>query len=123
MPIVRHSAKTAKKAARVDRAKIGATTEQDIARQRAADDTPDAAKLKLRRVVPAGAVDVAAIRAETGLSQDEFSARYGFSKRTVQEWEQFRKRPTGPARALLTVIQRYPREVARALRAEMPDKG
>lgn len=60
-------------------------------------------------------LDVAAIRAGTGLSQEEFAARYRFSKRTLQEWEQGRKRPTGAARSLLAVIRRHPKKVAKAL--------
>jgi putative transcriptional regulator len=60
-------------------------------------------------------LDVAAIRARTGLSQEEFAARYRFSKRTLQEWEQGRKRPTGAARSLLAIIRRHPKKVARAL--------
>jgi DNA-binding XRE family transcriptional regulator len=60
-------------------------------------------------------LDVAAIRARTGLSQEEFAARYRFSKRTLQEWEQGRKRPTGAARSLLAVIRRHPKKVAKAL--------
>jgi Helix-turn-helix domain len=65
-----------------------------------------------------GAIDVAAIRAKTGLSQEAFAARYGFSKRTLQEWEQHRKRPTGAARSLLMVIRRHPKKVAKALQRD-----
>lgn len=65
-----------------------------------------------------GAIDVAAIRAKTGLSQEAFAKRYGFSKRTLQEWEQHRKRPTGAARSLLMVIRRHPKKVARALQRD-----
>lgn len=65
-----------------------------------------------------GALDVAQIRAKTGLSQAAFAARYGFSKRTLQEWEQHRKRPTGAARSLLLVIRRHPKKVARALQSD-----
>ena len=66
-----------------------------------------------------GAIDVAAIRAKTGLSQEAFAARYGFSKRTLQEWEQHRKRPTGAARSLLMVIRRHPKKVAKALQRDV----
>jgi DNA-binding XRE family transcriptional regulator len=60
-------------------------------------------------------LDVTAIRIKTGLSQEEFADRYRFSKRTLQEWEQGRKRPTGAARSLLAVIRRHPKKVAKAL--------
>ena len=62
-------------------------------------------------------VDVSAIRQKTGLSQFEFAQRYGFSARTLQEWEQGRAQPDGAVRAYLTVIARNPEAVARALTA------
>jgi len=60
-------------------------------------------------------VDVAAIRKRLGLSQGEFAARFGFKLDAVQNWEQGRRRPEGPARALLRVIEREPAAVLRAL--------
>lgn len=62
-----------------------------------------------------GAVDVKAIRGRTGLSQDAFAARYGFSAGAVRDWEQGRKPPEPTARVLLTVIDREPDAVQRAL--------
>jgi putative transcriptional regulator len=58
------------------------------------------------------------IRERTGLSQSDFARRYGFSKRTLQEWEQMRREPTGAARVLLTIIERIPKQVERALKDE-----
>jgi len=60
-------------------------------------------------------VDVAAIRARLGLSQSEFAERFGFTLDAVQNWEQGRRRPDGPARAFLRVIEREPEAVQRAL--------
>ena len=60
-------------------------------------------------------VDVKAIRARLGLSQAEFSRRYGVSQRSLQEWEQGRRRPEGAVRAYLTVIQRNPKVVEETL--------
>jgi putative transcriptional regulator len=60
-------------------------------------------------------LDVRAIRAKTKLSQSQFASRFGFSVRTLQEWEQRREVPTGAARALLKVIAHDPEAVARAL--------
>jgi putative transcriptional regulator len=60
-------------------------------------------------------VDVKAIRSRLGLSQAEFSRRYGVSQRSLQEWEQGRRRPDGAVRAYLTVIQRNPKAVEEAL--------
>ncbi|MFI4987384.1 MAG: helix-turn-helix domain-containing protein [Alphaproteobacteria bacterium] len=60
-------------------------------------------------------VDVVAIRKRLGLSQGEFAARFGFKLDALQNWEQGRRRPEGPARALLRVIEREPEAVQRAL--------
>lgn len=62
-------------------------------------------------------LDVRAIRKKIGLSQEEFARHFGVSKRTVQDWEQCRRRPAGPSRALLVVIEREPEAVRRALSA------
>ena len=61
-------------------------------------------------------VDVAAIRKRTGLSQDGFARRYGFSLHAVRDWEQRRRNPEAAARTLLVVIDREPQAVERALR-------
>ena len=52
---------------------------------------------------------VAGTRLKTGLSQARFAALLGVSKRTLQQWEQGRRKPTGAARALLKVVERHPR--------------
>ena len=62
-------------------------------------------------------LDVKAIRSKIGMSQEEFARHFGVSKRTVQDWEQRRRRPAGPSRALLVVIEREPEAVRRALSA------
>jgi putative transcriptional regulator len=53
--------------------------------------------------------DVPTIRQRTGLSQSAFAALLGVSVRTLQDWEQGRRHPTGPALALLRVADRHPR--------------
>lgn len=60
-------------------------------------------------------VDVRAIRQRMGLSQNAFAARFGFSAAAVKDWEQHRRRPEAAARTLLTVIDREPAAVERAL--------
>ena len=60
-------------------------------------------------------VDVKAVRKRLGLSQTAFAARFGVSIGTLRDWEQKRRRPEGPARVLLTVIDREPKAVDRAL--------
>ena len=61
-------------------------------------------------------VDVAATRKRTGLSQDRFAKRFGFSAAAVRVWEQRRRWPDAAARTLLIVIDREPQAVERALR-------
>lgn len=63
-------------------------------------------------------VDVRAIRQRMGLSQNAFAARFGFSASAVKDWEQNRRRPEAAARTLLTVIDREPAAVERALANE-----
>ncbi len=53
--------------------------------------------------------DVASIREKTGLSQSHFAALLGVSVRTLQDWEQGRRAPSGAARTLLLVADRNPR--------------
>jgi putative transcriptional regulator len=60
-------------------------------------------------------VDVRAIRKRLGLSQREFAARFGFRLDSIQHWERRGRRPVGAARAFLTVIDREPEAVKRAL--------
>jgi putative transcriptional regulator len=60
-------------------------------------------------------VDVKSIRTRLGLSQPEFSLRFGFDVRAVQDWEQKRRQPERAARVLLTVIDHEPEAVIRAL--------
>ena len=63
-------------------------------------------------------LDVRAIRQKIRMSQEEFARHFGVNKRTVQDWEQGRRHPSGPARALLVVIDREPEAVYRALGAQ-----
>ena len=52
---------------------------------------------------------VASIRESTGLSQSRFAQLLGVSTRTLQEWEQGRRAPSGAARTLLTIAAKNPR--------------
>lgn len=52
---------------------------------------------------------VANIRERAGLSQSEFARLIGVSIRTLQDWEQGRRAPSGPARALLALAHKNPR--------------
>jgi putative transcriptional regulator len=61
-------------------------------------------------------VDVAAIRARTGLSQGAFARSIGVAKGTLLNWEQGRRQPTGPAQVLLAMIAKKPSLVSELLR-------
>lgn len=67
-------------------------------------------------LIPAEQAQVAAARAATGLSQTAFAKLLGVSVRTLQEWEQGRKVPSGAAATLLKVAARHP-EVLQELAA------
>lgn len=62
-------------------------------------------------------MDVRAVRAKTGLSQDAFASSFGFTVHQVRQWEQGRNRPLGAMRAYLLVIDRRPEVVREALEA------
>ena len=51
---------------------------------------------------------VADARAKIGLSQSEFAQLLGVSVRTLQDWEQGRRQPSGPARTLITLAYKNP---------------
>lgn len=61
--------------------------------------------------------DVSAIREAAKLSQSQFARLIGVNLRTLQNWEQHRTRPTGPARALLKIVASNPKSAMRALHA------
>lgn len=60
-------------------------------------------------------LDVKAIRAKLQKSQNEFAQMIGVSVATLQNWEQGRRKPEGPARALLQVALHNPEVVQEAL--------
>jgi putative transcriptional regulator len=60
-------------------------------------------------------VNVRSIRHRTGLTQQEFSTKYGFAVASVRNWEQGRRQPDRSARLLLMVIDRHPEVVEEAI--------
>jgi putative transcriptional regulator len=94
-------------AARIDRDKFNATTEEVIACQKAEDNAEaqqDAAKFARR------------VREQLGLSQADFASSINVSLDTIRNWEQGKRCPTGAAKALLKVIHKAPKAALAALR-------
>ncbi len=52
--------------------------------------------------------DIVRLRGKLGLSQSQFAAVLGISADTLQNWEQGRRTPTGPAKVLLKIAARHP---------------
>ena len=61
--------------------------------------------------------DVKATREAANVSQSDFARLIGINLRTLQNWEQRRSRPTGPARALLRMVASDPKATIEALHA------
>lgn len=57
------------------------------------------------------------IRDRLGVSQEKFAILLGVSKRTVENWEQGRRYPTGPARSLLRIVAADPEHALKVLGA------
>jgi putative transcriptional regulator len=91
---------------RVDRRRLDATTEADLAAQQAEDDAEamqDTARF-VRRV-----------RRRLGLTQQEFARRIDVPLDTIRNWEQGKRYPTGAAKALLKILDKAPEAALRAL--------
>jgi putative transcriptional regulator len=91
---------------RIDEARVDATTEAEIALQAAADDAEAMrdAGLRVRR-----------IRRSLGMTQAQFAKTFDLSLDTIRNWEQGRRFPTGPAKALLRILDRSPEAALEAL--------
>ena len=74
-------------------------------------------KMKPGRTTQMDAADIRMIRKKLDKSQSEFALMIGVSVSTLQNWEQGRRRPEGPARALLKIASENPEAVARSLSA------
>lgn len=112
MPIVR------KKLSELGQGKINwekvlATTEEEIQRQIVEDGMSGFEFSENARFVRN--INVRALRERLGLTQEEFAHRYRFPLRSVQEWEQGRKRPAAGTMTLLLAISRKPEALADAL--------
>ena len=91
---------------RIAPARVDATTEEEIASHKAADEAEamqDAAKFTRR------------VRKRIGLTQAEFSKRIDVSLDTIRNWEQGKRCPTGAAKALFKVLDKAPEAALSAL--------
>ena len=70
---------------------------------------------RVHRVRVPASVDVRAIRERLDLTQEEFAETFALPLASVRNWEQGKRVPHGPARVLLTIIDRIPGEVQDAL--------
>lgn len=68
-----------------------------------------------RRQAALHAINVYDVRERLGLSQEELAVLLGISRRTLENWEQGRREPTGAARVLLRVAERHPKLVLQAV--------
>jgi len=73
---------------------------------------------KPSRVYEIKPLDIKTVREKLNVSQNEFAIMIGVSARTLQNWEQGRRKPEGPANALLRIVSRNPQVVLDALHAE-----
>lgn len=78
-------------------------------------DETDRGERQPSREFHVDAVQVKKIRQATGLSQAAFAKRLNVAVGTLRNWEQGRREPEGPARALLRAIQNDPKHVLAAL--------
>ncbi len=79
-------------------------------------------RMKASRLYTFKPVEIKTIRSKLGLSQKKFALMLGVSLATLQNWEQGRRAPDGPARALLKVAAENPEAVAEALSAYPVEK-
>lgn len=92
-------------------------------------DMPELTAKQMARAIPArtrkrlieghfeSGEDIAALRNFVGLTQTRFAQAMGISVHTLRNWEQGRRRPDGPAIALLRIAARHPRIIRENLKS------
>ena len=94
--------------------KVRALTGEELG-QKLLQSVREMKKGKAARATQVAGTDVAAARMRTGLSQAQFAKVLRISARTLQEWEQGRRQPSGAAQALIQIAFRHPEVIADAL--------
>ncbi|GHU06431.1 transcriptional regulator [Betaproteobacteria bacterium] len=84
---------------------------RDMARHRRGEAVPGVRETRIE------APDVKRLREVANVSQAEFARLIGVSRRTLENWEQHRTQPSGPARALLKIVATNPKASIAALHA------
>lgn len=104
---------------KTDWGKVKSMSEEEIVHNANADDDApcltDAELSGFKRVNPTYTIDVKKIRKNLQMTQEDFSQYFGFNIKTLRDWEQHRREPSGAARNLLKVIELEPKAVQRAL--------
>ncbi|MCL2876703.1 MAG: helix-turn-helix domain-containing protein [Betaproteobacteria bacterium] len=85
---------------------------RDAGRYMRGEDVPDVKEHRIETP------DVKALRESASVSQAEFARLIGVSKRTLENWEQKRTVPSGPARALLKIVATDPKAAIAALHVQ-----
>ena len=114
MAVVRVNAAEARQQGRIDKNKVAAMTEEDIARFNAEDGFDPADTLKGLRPV----LVPAAIRAKVGMSQDRFARALRVPVATLRNWEQGRTPPDPAALSLLALVADDPERAFKVLGAD-----
>jgi len=73
--------------------------------------------IKPSRIFNYPPVGVRRLRDRLHFSQSQFALMIGVNKSTLQNWEQGRRKPEGPAKVLLTIVEKDPKAVIRILQA------
>ena len=104
---------------KTDWEKVRSMGEEEVLRNAQGDsDAPfltDAELSGFRKVTPTRIIDVRKIRTNLHMTQEDFSQCFGFNIKTLRDWEQHRREPSGAAKNLLKVIELEPNAVQRAL--------
>ena len=94
--------------------KLKATTGEELG-QKLLQSIREMKAGKVARATQITPNQVAAARIKTGLSQVQFAKALHISPRTLQEWEQGRRQPSGAAQALIQIAFRHPEVITEAL--------
>ena len=73
---------------------------------------------KAARTTAVALTAAADARAKVGVSQSEFATLLGVSVRTLQDWEQGRRQPSGAAQTLITIAEQQPKVLMQVLKAQ-----